>query len=69
MKLYFTKSSGDERIIGEPSDIAEATLMINDFLKEHNYKSYYTRNFISETTGRLVFDVGSWSEFFELDMN
>lgn len=69
MKLYFTRSSVDERLIGEPLNEDQATVMINNFLKEHNYKSYYTRNFISETTGRLVFDVGSWSEFFELDMN
>lgn len=69
MKLYFTRSAGDERLIGEPLNEDQATVMINNFLKEHNYKSYYTRNFISETTGRLVFDVGRWSEFFELDMN
>ena len=40
MKLYFTRSAGDERLIGEPLNEDQATVMINNFLKEHNYKSY-----------------------------
>ena len=65
MKLFFQNSRGQERIIAEPSNREEVNKEINKFLDDHNFKSYYTR--VWEADGRLVFDVGSWSEAFILD--
>ena len=65
MKLYFQNSRGDERLIAEPSNREEVVKEINKFLNDHNYKSYYTR--VWEDDGRLVFDVGSHTEFFILE--
>ena len=65
MKLYFQNSRGVERLIAEPSNREEVVKEINKFLDDHNYKSYYTR--VWEDDGRLVFDVGSHTEFFILE--
>ena len=65
MKLYFQNSRGVERLIAEPSNREEVVKEINKFLDDHNYKSYYTR--VWEDDGRLVFDVGSYTEFFILE--
>lgn len=35
---------------------------MQQFMDNHNYKSYYTRTWINK--GEMVFDVGSWTEFF-----
>ena len=64
MKLYFQNSRGVERLIAEASNREEVVKEINKFLDDHNYKSYYTQ--ICEDNGRLMIDVGSWSEFFYL---
>ena len=65
MKLYFQNSRGVERLIAEPSNREEVVKEINKFLDDHNYKSYYTQ--VCEDNGRLMIDVGSWSEVFILD--
>ena len=65
MKLYFQNSRGVERLIAEASNREEVVKEINKFLYDHNYKSYYTR--VWEDDGRLVFDVGSHTEFFILE--
>ena len=65
MKLYFQNSRGVERLIAEPSNREEVVKEINKFLNDHNYKSYYTR--VWEDDDRLVFDVGSHTEFFILE--
>ena len=65
MKLYFQNSRGVERLIAEPSNREEVVKEINKFLYVHNYKSYYTR--VWKEDGRLVFDVGSYTEFFILE--
>ena len=65
MKLFFQNSQGKERLIAEPSNREEVVKEINKFLDEHNYKSYYTQ--VCEDNGRLMIDVGSWSEFFFLE--
>ena len=65
MKLYFQNSRGVERMIAEPSNREEVVKEINKFLDDHNYKSYYTR--VWEDDDRLVFDVGSHTEFFILE--
>ena len=65
MKLFFQNSQGNERLIAEPFNREEVVKEINKFLDEHNYKSYYTQ--VCEDNGRLMIDVGSWSEFFYLE--
>ena len=65
MKLYFQNSRGVERLIAEPFNREEVVKEINKFLDDHNYKSYYTQ--VCEDNGRLMIDVGSWSEFFYLE--
>lgn len=65
MRLLFQDSHGVERVIAEPSNREEVNKEINKFLDDHNFKSYYTR--VWEEDGRLVFDVGSWSEVFYLE--
>ena len=47
------------------SNREEVNKEINKFLDDHNFKSYYTR--VWEENGRLVFDVGSHTEFFILE--
>ena len=65
MKLFFQNSRGKERVIAEPSNREEINKEINKFLDDHNFKSYYTR--VLEDNDRLVFDVGSHTEFFILE--
>ena len=65
MKLFFQNSIQQERLIAEPNNKEEVIDAINKFLDDHNFKSYYTR--VWEEEGRLILDVGSWSEVFILD--
>ena len=65
VKLIFQNSIGEEIVIAEPSNREEVNKEINKFLDDHNFKSYYTR--VWEENGRLIFDVGSHTEFFVLE--
>lgn len=65
LKLFFQNSKGEERLIATPTNREEVNKEIDKFLDEHNFKSYYTR--VWEADGRLIFDVGSWSEVFILE--
>lgn len=65
MVLYFEDSNGDRREIGHPKSEKEVSQFISDFLKKHNYKSYYTRIWKNEK--ETYYDVGSHSEFFVLN--
>ena len=65
MKLFFQNSRGKERVIAETSNREEVNKEIDKFLDAHNFKSYYTR--VWEENGRLIFDVGSHTEFFLLE--
>ena len=76
MILYFKNSAGIEREIGQPNTYKSTCKMIDKFLKEHKFKSYYTRIQreydnpcckTDKTKIRYVFDVGSHTEFFILD--
>lgn len=76
MKLYFRNSIGKDRLISERRDYKEIDKDIDNFLRDHNFKSYYSRTWYElkgdktvhgiREEGRFVFDVGSHSEFFEL---
>lgn len=61
-KLYFENQFGERREIGRASTSEEVYKIINAFLKDHNYKSYYVRTW-DENDG-THYDVGSHSEFF-----
>ena len=63
--LYFENSYGKRRVIGRATDENGISKLIKDFLDDHNYKSYYTRTWISENDNKeKIYDVGSHSEFF-----
>ena len=64
MRLTFKDSYDNERELGNFETEAQAYKCISEFLKEHNYKSYYTR--VSHFPEYDLIDVGSWSEFFHL---
>ena len=61
-KVIFKNSKGQEREIGTDVDMNGAYKIIDKFLDDHNFKSYYKR--VWEENGRTKVDVGSWSEFF-----
>ena len=63
VNVIFENSKGKKRIIGTAEDQKAAFKVINDFLAEHNYKSYYKRTWkIDDKT--MAVDVGSWTERF-----
>lgn len=69
MKLYFRNSHGKLRVIAEPTNEKECLAAINQFLEEHDFKSYYTRVWINPDTKRKIYDVGSHTEFFEMELS
>ena len=62
--LYFKRSNHHYLLIKENVKEEEAFKLVSDFLKRHNYTSYYMRTWGQD--GKTIFDVGSWSEFFVL---
>lgn len=64
MKLYFENCQGKRRLIGEPETRSAADEIIRAFCEERNFHIYYIRNWVQN--GELVYDVGSWTEFFIL---
>lgn len=64
-KVIFQNSRKQEREIGTAADMNGAYDVIDKFLDEHNFKSYYKR--VWEENGRIKVDVGSWSEFFYVE--
>lgn len=67
MKLFFRNSRNELKYIGTPETETEAYKMLREFLKEinPNYKIYYCRTYVNPE-GTMIYDVGSHSEFFEL---
>jgi hypothetical protein len=64
MKVTLKNAIGKERVIGTCETEEEAWKIIKDFLKEHNFKSYYHRACFIDELNRYWIDVGSWTEFF-----
>lgn len=60
--VYFIRSNGEYKLLQENVVQDEVFFIINRFLKEHNYKSYYTRQWATDEG--IKYDVGSHSEFF-----
>ena len=65
-KVTFENSRKQEREIGTAVDINAAYKIIDKFLDEHNFKSYY-KNVCEIEKGKTRVDVGSWSEFFYVE--
>ena len=62
-KVIFENSRHEEREIGTAVDMKGAYKIIDKFLDEHNFKSYY-KNICEIEKCKTKVDVGSWSEFF-----
>lgn len=60
--FYFKRSNGERVLLGESITEQQAMVLMNDFLKKHNYKSYYTRTYM--VNNKVHYDVGSWTEEF-----
>ena len=68
MNLYFRDSHGKCRLIAENIRYKEEIWKhIQNFLNNHNFKSYYTRVWYEE--GFTWYDVGSHTEYFLVDEN
>ena len=61
-KVFFRNSAGREREVGSAADKKEVLAIIDQFLYEHNFKSYYKRTW-KEGPDTWI-DVGSHTEFF-----
>ena len=60
--LYFRRSTGEFILLVDSIEEDDVQLIINEFLKQHNFTSYYTRTW---TVGEQKwYDVGSHTEFF-----
>lgn len=64
MRVTFEDSYCNEKELGVVDTIEEANKLINDFLHDHNYRSYYWRIMRDEIEHRTMIDVGSHTEFF-----
>lgn len=62
-KVIFENSRKQEREIGTAVDMNGTYKIIDEFLEEHNFKSYY-KNVCEIEKGKTRVDVGSWSEVF-----
>lgn len=66
MNLFFQNSLGNERLIASDlSSKQECYDEINKFLDDHNFTSYYCREW--KIKNRTFVDVGSHTEFFIIE--
>lgn len=65
MKLYFQRSNGEYRKLSDFATKENVGGMIDNFVKAHNYESYYTRSW-EDDDNQTWYDVGSHTEFFVL---
>lgn len=65
MELYFVGGWDKKRHLGHVDSFKECFEMVQKFISDHSYKSYYTRCHLADNV--LVIDVGSWSQFFHLE--
>lgn len=64
-KVFFENSAGKSRLIGTAETKGNAFKVIRDFLKDHNFISYYTRTW-EPCEKHTIVDVGSYTEFFHI---
>lgn len=62
--VLFENSSGQLKIIGTVENEGAASKVIKDFLKEHNYKTYYSDCWEKDNETTVIIDVGNHTEFF-----
>ena len=67
MKVYFRDSHGKKRLLKEVETKEGVWKVIQKFLDDHNFTSYYTRLWFAD--GYTWFDVGSHTEYFLVDEN
>lgn len=67
MKVYFKDSHGKKRLLKEVETKEDVWKVIQEFLDDHDFTSYYTRLWF--TDGYTWFDVGSHTEYFLVDEN
>lgn len=63
LQILFQNSDNKTRVIGSANTQSEAFKVIDDFLAEHNYISYYKRTRKTDEKTTYV-DVGSYTEKF-----
>ena len=63
LNVMFENSKGQSRTIGTVENEESAFKVINDFLTDKNYKSYYARTWKKDGKTTVI-DVGSHTEFF-----
>lgn len=63
--VFFHRSNGEDKFLANCADFNTVNEVISYFLKEHNFKSHYSRMWIS-APGVLKVDVGSHIEFFHV---
>ena len=54
LNVMFENSKGQSRIIGTVENEESAFKVINDFLDDHNYKSYYARTWKKDDKTTVV---------------
>ena len=62
-KVEFENMNGVRREIGRAAQRDEAFKIINNFLNDHNYKSYYFRDWKTKDNEEKI-DYGSYVQFF-----
>lgn len=62
-EVYFEASNKNKRLLDKVNTTIEVSKVIQDFLKDHNFKSYYWR-YWRTPEGDTYVDVGSHTEFF-----
>lgn len=61
--FYFQASNKQRRPLAQCDSLSDCVCVMQQFMKERNYKSYYTRTWVNSNI-EMVFDVGSCTEFF-----
>lgn len=61
--VEFENDAGLRKEVAKVKTIPEVYSAIYEFLRAHNYISYYTRTY-KNPIGETVYDVGSYTEFF-----
>jgi hypothetical protein len=65
--IYFENSRKIRTKIGEAETVYDVYEIVNKFLEDHNYISYYKR--LNNLGSEYQLDVGSHSEFFYFSVN
>ena len=72
--VFFQDNYGKEHVIAEVQTMGEAFTAIREFCNKRNFDTPYTRFWLEPYRDeddmldcyKMVFDVGSWSEFFNI---